>query len=82
MSLQERLEKIAAQSAEQIPLDAQRVMKREIEAVADSLPDRNIPGPGSPFPPFELPNSQGDLVRSREWVKRGPLVVTFFRGKW
>jgi peroxiredoxin len=35
-----------------------------------------------PMPDFELPNSDGRVISSRELLKRGPLVVSYFRGDW
>ena len=37
---------------------------------------------GAPMPPFLLPNAEGTLVGTDELLRRGPLVVTFFRGNW
>jgi peroxiredoxin len=35
-----------------------------------------------PMPDFELPNSDGRIISSRELMERGPLVVSYFRGDW
>lgn len=82
MSLKEKLEKIAAASAGKLPNDAKAVMKSSMEAVSRSIPARSIPGPGDPLPPFSLPDSQGQIVSSKDLVSEGPLVLTFFRGMW
>ena len=37
---------------------------------------------GEAFPEFELPDHNGNSVRSSELLKDGPLVVTFYRGGW
>ena len=37
---------------------------------------------GDRGPGFELKNVEGNLVRSYELLKSGPLVLTFYRGKW
>ncbi len=37
---------------------------------------------GAPFPDIALPTAEGDLARLADWWRRGPLVVTFFRGEW
>jgi peroxiredoxin len=34
------------------------------------------------LPDFELPNTEGQIVSSRELLERGPLVVSYFRGDW
>jgi len=37
---------------------------------------------GSQVPEFELSDSTGKLVGSRDLLERGPLVVCFIRGRW
>jgi hypothetical protein len=37
---------------------------------------------GDRAPEFTLPNAEQRLVGSRELLARGPLVVTFYRGRW
>ncbi len=37
---------------------------------------------GAPFPDMALPTAEGELARLADWWRRGPLVVTFFRGEW
>lgn len=37
---------------------------------------------GQLFPDFELPDHNGQTVRSSELLEKGPLVVTFYRGGW
>ena len=34
------------------------------------------------LPAFELPDTEGSIVRSADLLARGPLVVTFYRGLW
>ncbi len=37
---------------------------------------------GARFPDIVLPNAEGDLVAIADLLRRGPVVVTFFRGIW
>ena len=37
---------------------------------------------GDRMPPFLLPNAEGHLIASEDLLRRGPLVITFFRGDW
>ena len=41
-----------------------------------------MPKPGQPGPAFTLPNQDGVDVSSAGLTARGPLVVSFFRGRW
>lgn len=37
---------------------------------------------GDTCPDFMLANAEGELVSSAELLRRGPLVLSFYRGKW
>lgn len=41
-----------------------------------------VPSVGDRAPFFARPNLDGETVRSSSLVKRGPTVVSFFRGRW
>ena len=41
-----------------------------------------MPKPGQPGPAFTLANQDGVDVSSAALVARGPLLVSFFRGRW
>jgi hypothetical protein len=41
-----------------------------------------IPKPGQAAPMFTLANQNGVDVSSANLVARGPLVISFFRGRW
>ena len=82
MSLKEKLQKIAAASAKQIPEASQQIMHTATEKVAASLEARKVPQVGDLLPKFELPDSKNGVVASAELVEQGPFVLSFFRGKW
>ena len=42
----------------------------------------SMPKPGQPGPAFTLANQDGVDVSSAALVARGPLVISFFRGRW
>ena len=37
---------------------------------------------GDEAPAFTLPDQEGRLVRSKELLAKGPLVLNFYRGMW
>jgi hypothetical protein len=37
---------------------------------------------GDHAPEFALPNAHGQIVSSAKLLKKGPLVVSFYRGVW
>ncbi len=82
MSLEQKLAKIRAGSAEQIPADQLAVMHRAVDELRASGIADGVVQPGDALPPFALPDIAGDEVRSADLLARGPLVVTAYRGVW
>ena len=38
--------------------------------------------PGSPAPPFTLPNQRGEPRSLADYLAEGPLLLAFHRGTW
>jgi len=81
-TLQKRLDTIRTSFESKAPAEAKAVMHGATEALIDAGLAEHAVGRGQTAPAFELPNSQGELVRSDDLLKRGPLILTFFRGHW
>jgi hypothetical protein len=82
MSLQERLDAMREASKTRIPPEAQAVMQRSIADVrASGLMDR-IVKVGQPAPDWALPDAGGRTVGLAELRARGPVVLSFYRGRW
>lgn len=41
-----------------------------------------VPRPGDRAPSFARPSVSGETARLSSLVKRGPAIVSFFRGRW
>jgi len=81
-SLQDKLTAMRESAKERIPAEWREVMERATtDLVASGLAER-ARGKGDPLPPFELEDTEGHLVSSRDLLDRGPLVVTWYRGVW
>ena len=81
-TLAERLDTIRAAGKTRIPPEAQAVMQRSIEDVRGSgLMERIVRG-GQPAPKFTLPNAAGAQVSLDALLARGPVVLSFYRGRW
>lgn len=80
MSLKDDLDKIRAHgnADERIRLAYEAVVRQLGHAEAA---DRALKV-GDTIPSFMLPNAEGHIVFSDDLLKRGPLVVNFFRGDW
>jgi hypothetical protein len=58
------------------------VMNRATEELAASGIMDRIAGVGDRAPLFARPNLDGDTVRLRTLLRDGPVIVSFFRGRW
>ena len=82
MSLQEKMNAVKAATAEKAPPEALQVMKGSIEALIKSgLADRALKT-GDIAPQFQLNNVDNVAVSSADILKRGPMVLAFYRGAW
>lgn len=65
-----------------IPAAVTEVMHRgTADLVASGAADRALKV-GNRMPAFELPDQDGNLVRSADLLAKGPLAITFYRGVW
>lgn len=68
--------------AKYVPADIQSVHARVVAELKQSGIAELALKPGTEAPPFELPDQNGTVVRSSDLLARGPLVVSFIRGRW
>ena len=82
MNLQERLDARRSQLEKKAPKETLDIMHRATEDIRDSgIMDRTLKI-GDTAPDFELKNAFGESIRLRSLLSDGPLVVSFYRGKW
>jgi hypothetical protein len=82
MSLEEKLAAIREMAKTRQPPEVRAVMRKAIEDLrASGIMDR-IVKVGSPAPDFTLPNATGQPVSLASLRARGPVVVSFYRGRW
>ena len=62
--------------------DALAIMHRVTADQRASGFQARMPKPGELSPAFTLANQEGVDVSSAALVSRGPLVISFFRGRW
>ena len=82
MSLKEKMEILKANTVKQAPAEALEVMRRAIETLKNSGIMDRVLKTGDKIPPFELKNAEGIMVNSADILKKGPMVLTFYRGAW
>jgi hypothetical protein len=82
MPLSDKLIRRRKASRKQIPDDKLAVMDRATEELALSGITQACLKEGDPAPDFILPNAWDQPVSLAEMLKRGPVVLSFYRGGW
>ena len=82
MSLQQRLDRIREGFVKQAPAEAIAIMHRFTEELRASSLLQDCVKEGQQAPAFELQGSDSAATSLESFLKRGPLVLTFFRGHW
>ena len=82
MSLQAKLNRYKAGMQKKAPKEALEIMHRATEDLCKSAIMEGIIKIGDQAPNFELQNTSGDLIRLVDLIADGPLVLSFYRGKW
>jgi len=82
MTLQERLDAMREASKARIPAEARAVMQRSIDDLRASGIMERVARVGQPAPDFTLLNARGQPVRLADLAARGPVVLSFYRGRW
>jgi hypothetical protein len=82
MSLKEDLQSLRARAEAKRPPDVVAAMHRAVDELRASGAPARVLKPGTPAPHFALPDAAEKIVESVDLLARGPLVVTFYRGRW
>ena len=82
MTLKETLEAMKAQAKTRIAPEAQAVMQRAVEDVRASGIMARVPKVGSRAPHFTLSDEAGRPVSLGSLLAEGPVVLSFYRGRW
>jgi len=82
MTLQEQLDRLREAARTRIPAEARAVMERSVADLRASGIMTRIVKVSQPAPDFTLPNSTGRQVGLADLQARGPVVLSFYRGRW
>ena len=82
MTLTEQLAALKADILTQIPDQAKELMLADLQKIAQSGLVKNAPKKGEQLKDFVLPNQNGVARSLEELRKKGPVVITFYRGGW
>ncbi len=81
-SLEELLAAQRARSAAKFAPEIRAVMARATQELREQGMPSDLPRVGQAAPDFARPGLDGRSVRLRNLIRRGPVVVSFFRGRW
>jgi len=82
MSLKEDLMGLRARAEAKRAPEIVAAMRRAVDELRASGAPARVLKPGDVAPSFALPGGEERLVESAALLARGPLVVTFYRGRW
>jgi peroxiredoxin len=81
-TLSDRLASMREKSATTLKPEISQLIERHIAELRNSHGGNRPLQIGASAPPFSLKDMDGNTVSSTELLRRGPLVVSFFRGTW
>jgi hypothetical protein len=82
MSLQKKLSAMKKGIEAQAPKEAVEIMHRATDDLRDSGILEQTVKVGDQAPDFALQNADGQEFRLQELLAEGPVVLSFYRGKW
>jgi peroxiredoxin len=82
MSLKEQLAEYRAGWYQRVPPERQAIMQRHIELLRSGAIARTMLKVGDRAPAIVLNNANGETVDVAALLKKGPVIVTFYRGGW
>jgi len=82
MSLNAQLDSLTAKLRAMVPAERLLLVDRFAEDLVKSGQADRVLKAGNQAPAFELPDGDGMLWRSEDLLRRGPLVIVFYRGRW
>lgn len=82
MTLADQLAQMHKQSLEKIPPEAAKIMSDATDKLRTEQAGKKSLKMGQKMPDFTLPDASGKKVNLKDLLKKGPVVVTFFRGSW
>jgi len=82
MSLNDELKALRVRAEAKRSPETVAAMHRAVEELRTSGAPAAVLKPGAAAPRFALPNADGRIVDSATLLARGPLIVTFYRGRW
>jgi len=82
MSLKEQLAEYRAGWYQRVPAERQAIMQRHVDQLRSGTISRTMLKVGDHAPAILLENAKGATIDVGTLLKKGPVIVTFYRGGW
>ncbi len=82
MTLQEKLNNLKANFEKSAPKDAVDIMHRATSDLINSGIVGGVVKTGDAAPDFELKDNDEKMIRLKDFLANGPVILSFYRGKW
>lgn len=82
VTLKQKLDAMKASGEAKMPADKKAIMESAADELRKSKIAEKAKKQGDVAPPFSLKNVSGTTVSLKEALKKGPVVLTFYRGGW
>jgi peroxiredoxin len=82
MTLKQDIEAFTAETAGRLPPELLADLRKSIDEVRRSGIAKRALAAGDTAPEFILPNAHGRPVALADLLRRGPLIISFYRGVW
>ncbi|NCN11075.1 MAG: redoxin domain-containing protein [Leptospira sp.] len=82
ISLSEQLDLMQKQNRSKLPEDKRKIMDASLEKLKASKIEEKAPKLGQVIQNFQLTDTKGKRQTLDSLLKKGPVVVSFFRGSW
>lgn len=80
--LEEKMKRVSEGAAEQLPDEALQVMQRHTRELKNSGRADQAVGEGDEAPGFRLPDERGRELGLADVRSQGPVILSFYRGRW
>ncbi len=82
MNLQQAIDQQKSQTAAKAPREVLQTMQQATQSLKDAGIENNASKVGDKAPDFTLPNVKNEDIRLSDALKKGPVVLSFYRGGW
>lgn len=82
INLQQQIEELNKNLAEQLPLEVLETFSKSINDLKTKKIETHSTTTGEHFPNFSLKNTTDEIVHLKDVLKKGKVILTFFRGSW